>query len=72
MLKGYFDRLLMPASDSTSPNLPRSGGSWATARLAGIATYGQPWTRALLIGDPAKENRDALPAAAGAGSVRTH
>lgn len=52
MLKGWMDRLLMPGVgfDLTDPARVRRLLTYR--RLTGIATYGQPWTRALVMGDP--------------------
>ena len=53
MLKGYFDRMMMPgvAFDLSNPSRakPLLGNF---RRIAGIATYGRPRIRALAIGDP--------------------
>ena len=53
MLKGYFDRMMMPgvAFDLSNPSRakPLLGN---LRRIAGIATYGRPRIRALAIGDP--------------------
>ena len=53
MLKGYFDRMMMPgvAFDLSNPGRakPLLGN---LRRIAGIATYGRPRIRALAIGDP--------------------
>ena len=55
MLKGFFDRLLMPgvAFDLSNPNtaIPLLT---QLRRIAGITTYGRPWWNALLVGDPPK------------------
>ena len=56
MLKGYFDRMMMPgvAFDLSDPAhaKPLLGN---LRRIAGITTYGRPWTRALLVGDPPRK-----------------
>ncbi|MBV9234507.1 MAG: NAD(P)H-dependent oxidoreductase, partial [Xanthobacteraceae bacterium] len=56
MLKGYFDRMMMPgvAFDLSDPARakPLLGN---LRRIAGITTYGRPWTRALLVGDPPRK-----------------
>jgi NAD(P)H dehydrogenase (quinone) len=53
MLKGYFDRIMMPgvAFDLSNPAAakPLLGN---LRRVAGIATYGRPRLQALFIGDP--------------------
>jgi putative NADPH-quinone reductase len=53
MLKGYFDRMMMPgvAFDLSDPAhaKPLLGN---LRRIAGITTYGRPWTRAFAVGDP--------------------
>ena len=55
MLKGWMDRLLMPGVgfDLTDPARVRRILTYR--RLTGIATYGQPWTRALVMGDPPRK-----------------
>jgi putative NADPH-quinone reductase len=55
MLKGYFDRLLMPGVgfDLSDPTKVRR--LLGFRRLAGIASYGQPWSRALVMGDPPRK-----------------
>jgi NAD(P)H dehydrogenase (quinone) len=56
MLKGYFDRMMMPgvAFDLSDPAhaKPLLGN---LQRIAGITTYGRPWTRALMVGDPPRK-----------------
>ena len=53
MLKGYFDRMMMPgvAFDLSNPSRakPLLGN---LRRIAGIATYGRARIRALAVGDP--------------------
>jgi NAD(P)H dehydrogenase (quinone) len=53
MLKGYFDRIMMPgvAFDLSNPAAaqPLLGN---LRRIAGIATYGRPRLHAFFIGDP--------------------
>ena len=53
MLKGYFDRIMMPgvAFDLSNPAAakPLLGN---LRRIAGIATYGRPRLQAVFIGDP--------------------
>jgi NAD(P)H dehydrogenase (quinone) len=53
MLKGYFDRLLMPgvAFDLSDPSKTRSLLS-NLKRVAGITTYGRPRWNAIAVGDP--------------------
>jgi NAD(P)H dehydrogenase (quinone) len=55
MLKGWFDRLMMPgvAFDLSNPNMavPLLKN---LRRIAGITTYGRPWWNALLLSDPPK------------------
>ena len=72
MLKGYFDRLLMPGVgfDLSDPSKVRRLLGYR--RLAGIATYGQPWTRALLLGDPPKKIVTRYLRLLARDSVRTH
>ena len=56
MLKGYFDRMMMPgvAFDLSNPGRakPLLGN---LRRIAGIATYGRPRIRALAVGDPPRK-----------------
>jgi NAD(P)H dehydrogenase (quinone) len=56
MLKGYFDRIMMPgvAFDLSNParSRPLLGN---LRRIAGIATYGRPRIRAIAIGDPPRK-----------------
>jgi NAD(P)H dehydrogenase (quinone) len=56
MLKGYFDRMMMPgvAFDLSDPAhaRPLLGN---LRRITGITTYGRPWTQALLVGDPPRK-----------------
>jgi NAD(P)H dehydrogenase (quinone) len=53
MLKGYFDRLLMPgvAFDLSDPSRVKSLLS-KLKRIAGITTYGRPRWNAIAVGDP--------------------
>jgi NAD(P)H dehydrogenase (quinone) len=53
MLKGYFDRLLMPgvAFDLSNPSKTRSLLSNLKC-IAGITTYGRPRWNAIAVGDP--------------------
>jgi putative NADPH-quinone reductase len=56
MLKGYFDRIMMPgvAFDLTNPARARPllGN---LRRIAGIVTYGRPRSRAIAVGDPPRK-----------------
>lgn len=56
MLKGYFDRMMMPgvAFDLSDPAhaRPLLGN---LRRIAGIVTYGRPRTRAIAVGDPPRK-----------------
>lgn len=55
MLKGFVDRLFIPgvAFDLSDPaNVRRMLGY---RRLAGITTYGRPWTRAVAVGNPPRK-----------------
>lgn len=56
MLKGFFDRLLMPgvAFDMSDPANITSKLRHIRA-LTGITTYGRPWWTALYVGDPPKK-----------------
>ncbi|MBV9219966.1 MAG: NAD(P)H-dependent oxidoreductase [Methylobacteriaceae bacterium] len=56
MLKGFFDKLLMPgvAFDMSDPmNIRPSLGH--IRKLAGIVTYGQPWWTAFIMADPPRK-----------------
>jgi len=56
MLKGYFDRMMMPgvAFDLTDPAhaKPLLGN---LRHVVGITTYGRPRTRAIAVGDPPRK-----------------
>lgn len=56
MLKGFFDRLLMPgvAFDMSDPANITSKLRHIRA-LTGVTTYGRPWWTALYVGDPPKK-----------------
>lgn len=71
MLKGFFDRLFMPGVgfDISDPANVRKLLNYR--RLAGIATYGRPWTRALAVGDPPKRMVTRYLRLMGKGWVRT-
>lgn len=55
MLKGFVDRLFMPGVgfDISDPGNVRKLLRYR--RLAAIATYGRPWTRAFAVGDPPRK-----------------
>jgi putative NADPH-quinone reductase len=55
MLKGWFDRLMMPgvAFDLSNPNMAVPLLT-QLKRIVAITTYGRPWWNALLVGDPPK------------------
>lgn len=55
MLKGFFDRLIMPgvAFDISNPASVQS--LLAFRRIAGISTYGRPRYMALYMGDPPRK-----------------
>jgi putative NADPH-quinone reductase len=55
MLKGFFDRLIMPgvAFDISDPKQVKSLVSWR--RVAGIVTYGRPRYMAMYMGDPPRK-----------------
>jgi putative NADPH-quinone reductase len=55
MLKGWFDRLMMPgvAFDLSNPNMAVPL-LMNLKRIAAITTYGRPWWNALLVGNPPK------------------
>jgi putative NADPH-quinone reductase len=72
MLKGFFDRLLIPgvAIDMTHRRAAPMLGN--IGRIVGIVTYGQPWLAAFWIGDPPRKTVTRfLPWFAG-GKTRAH
>ncbi len=56
MLKGFFDRMLMPgvAFDLSDPNRVRPILDNIT-KMAGIVTYGRPWHNAFYMGNPPRK-----------------
>jgi NAD(P)H dehydrogenase (quinone) len=56
MLKGYFDRMMMPgvAFDLSDPSHAKPLLD-NIRRIAGITTYGRPRTRAIAVGDPPRK-----------------
>lgn len=56
MLKGYFDRLILPgvAFDISDPAHVKTMLGNLT-RIAGITTYGRPRLRAIAVGDPPRK-----------------
>ena len=71
MLKGFFDRIFIPgvAFDISDPANVRRMLPYS--RLAGITTYGRPWTRALAVGDPPKRMVTRYLRLMGRGWVKT-
>lgn len=56
MLKGFFDRLLIPgvAYDMSDP--PRAEPALGSLRkIVGVVTYGQPWSAAFWMGDMSRK-----------------
>ena len=56
MLKGFFDRLFMPgvAFDISDPANVRPMLQNIT-KVVGVSTYGRPWSRAFMVGDPPRK-----------------
>ena len=56
MLKGFFDRLLMPGVgfDISDPAHVRPMLQ-NIKKVIGVSTYGRPWTRAFAVGDPPRK-----------------
>ena len=56
MLKGFFDRLFLPgvAFDISDPANVRPLLQ-ELVKVVGVSTYGRPWTRALMVGDPPRK-----------------
>lgn len=56
MLKGFFDRLFSPgiAFDLSNPAAARPLLTHIK-HVIGISTYGRPWSRAFLVGDPPRK-----------------
>jgi NAD(P)H dehydrogenase (quinone) len=71
MLKGFVDRLFMPgvAFDLTDPKKAKRSLNYR--RLAGITTYGRPWSRAFAVGNPPKAWVTRYLRLMGRGFVRT-
>jgi putative NADPH-quinone reductase len=71
MLKGFMDRLFMPGVgfDISDPANVRRLLQYR--RLAGITTYGRPWSRALAVGDPPRKWVTRYLRLMGKGWVRT-
>ena len=71
MLKGFMDRIFVPgvAFDISDPGNVRRMLNYR--RLAGITTYGRPWSRALAVGDPPKRWVKRYLRVMGRGFVRT-
>jgi putative NADPH-quinone reductase len=55
MLKGFFDRLIMPGVAFDISNPAKVQSLLAFKRIAGIATYGRPRYMALYMGDPPRK-----------------
>ncbi len=71
MLKGFVDRLFMPGVgfDISDPGNVRKLLNYR--RLAGITTYGRPWSRAFAVGNPPKAWLTRYLRLMGKGFVRT-
>lgn len=55
MLKGFFDRLIMPGVTFDISNPAKVQSLLGFRRIAGIATYGRPRYMALYMGDPPRK-----------------
>jgi NAD(P)H dehydrogenase (quinone) len=55
MLKGFFDRLIMPGVAFDISNPAKVQSLLSLKRVAGIATYGRPRYMALYMGDPPRK-----------------
>ncbi len=55
MLKGFFDRLIMPGVAFDISNPAKVQSLLGFRRIAGIATYGRPRYMALYMGDPPRK-----------------
>lgn len=55
MLKGYFDRLLMPGVGFDISDPARVRRLLGYRRVTGFATYGRPRSRAIAMGDPPRK-----------------
>ena len=71
MLKGFVDRLFMPGVAFDISNPARVRRILNYRRLAGITTYGRPWTRAVAVGNPPKRWVTRYLRLMGRGFVRT-
>lgn len=71
MLKGFFDRMFMPGVGFDLSEPGRVRRLLAYGRLAGIATYGQPRSRAILLGDPPRKVVTRYLRLMASGRVRT-
>lgn len=71
MLKGFVDRMFMPGVGFDISDPGRVKRLLNFRRLAGITTYGRPWSRALAVGDPPKRWVTRYLRLMGRGWVRT-
>jgi putative NADPH-quinone reductase len=56
MLKGWFDRVLLPGVSFTLEDGIARPALTHLKRIAGVVTYGRPRLTALLVGDPPRKS----------------
>jgi len=55
MLKGFFDRLLIPGVAIDMTHRPAEPMLSNIGKIVGVVTYGQPWLAAFWMGDPPRK-----------------
>lgn len=71
MLKGFVDRMFMPGVGFDISDPANVRRLLRYRRLAGITTYGRPWSRAFAVGDPPRKWVTRYLRLMGRGWVRT-